>query len=110
MTDFITDKMFRDLSFTHKRLNLFKYIGAFVIILSAIPSLAGEIKPMDTAKSAMLNATRFMVDNVSVNGGYVRLYLPDLSRRWGELELYKTQVQVQDPGITSMGNLFLDAY
>jgi PelA/Pel-15E family pectate lyase len=61
-------------------------------------------------KQAMLNATRFMVDKISVNGGYARLYLPDMSRRWGELEFYKTQIQVQSPGTTSMGNLFLDAY
>ena len=35
---------------------------------------------------AMKRATRFMVENVSTNGGYVWTYLPDLSRRWGELE------------------------
>ena len=37
-------------------------------------------------------------------------YTPDLSRRWGEMEAYKTMIWVQPPGTTSMGHLFLDAY
>lgn len=60
--------------------------------------------------ATMKNASRFMDEEVSVNGGYVRLYKADLSRRWGELEFYKTQIQVQSYGVVSMGNLFLDAY
>ncbi|HLU88267.1 MAG TPA: pectate lyase [Cyclobacteriaceae bacterium] len=62
------------------------------------------------AEKAMLNATKFMVEEVSTQGGYASIYLPDFSRRWGELESYKTQVWVQDPGTVSMGNLLLDAY
>ncbi len=31
------------------------------------------------AKSAMMRATRFMVEKVSNNGGYVAHYLPDMS-------------------------------
>lgn len=61
-------------------------------------------------QKAMRAASKFMDEEVSVNGGYVRVYLPDLSRRWGELEFYKTQIQVQSYGVVSMGNLFLDAY
>ena len=86
---------------------------SFFLIASILISSAGfgqKKNLLQDAKKAMLNATRFMVDEVSVNGGYARLYLPDMSRRWGELEFYKTQVQVQSPGTTSMGNLFLDAY
>ena len=30
-------------------------------------------------------ATRFMTDKVAFDGGYVWCYLPDFSRRWGEL-------------------------
>lgn len=58
----------------------------------------------------MLRATRFMVEKVSTNGGYVWYYLPDLSRRWGEMEAYSTMIWVQSPGTVSMGHLFLDAY
>ncbi len=107
---FIAGRMRKDSSFIPKPQHIYRYVGAFIIILYATRAIAGDGNPRDDVKATMLNATRFMVEKVSVNGGYVRLYLPDLSRRWGELELYKTQVQVQDPGITSMGNLFLDAY
>lgn len=41
---------------------------------------------------------------------YVAHYLTDFSRRWGELEGFKSQVWVQSPGTVSMGEVFLDAY
>jgi hypothetical protein len=59
---------------------------------------------------AMKRATTFMVDKVSTNGGFVWAYLPDLSRRWGELEARDTQIWIQPPGTGTMGHLFLDAY
>ena len=61
-------------------------------------------------RRAMMDATRYMVEKVSTQGGFVANYLPDLSRRWGEVEFYSTQIQVQDAGVVSMGNIFLDAY
>lgn len=60
--------------------------------------------------NAMSEATHFMVDEVAVNGGYVWSYLPDMSKRWGEMEAYDTMVWVQPPGTATMGHLFLDAY
>lgn len=59
---------------------------------------------------AMKRATTFMVDKVSTEGGYVWSYLPDFSRRWGELEARKTMIWIQPPGTPIMGHLFLDAY
>ncbi|WP_126174313.1 pectate lyase [Altericroceibacterium xinjiangense] len=59
----------------------------------------------------MKKATRFMVEEVATGeGGYVWSYLPDMSRRWGELEAYPSMVWVQPPGTPTMGHLFLDAY
>ncbi|MFP1133217.1 pectate lyase [Asticcacaulis sp. W401b] len=58
----------------------------------------------------MRRATRFMTDKVAVNGGYVWSYLPDFSRRWGEMEAKPSMIWVQPPGTPSMGHLFLDAY
>ena len=58
----------------------------------------------------MKRATTFMVEKVSTNGGYVWAYLPDRSRRWGELEARDTQIWIQPPGTATMGHLFLDAY
>jgi hypothetical protein len=60
-------------------------------------------------EQAMVKATKFMVDSVSTNGGYVWYYLPDRSRRWGEMEAYKTMIWMQD-GTVSMGHIMLDAY
>jgi len=62
-------------------------------------------------REAMLEATRYMVEEVSTNGGYVNHYKIDFSRRWAEIEAYETQIWVQPPGGTvGMGHLFLDAY
>ena len=66
----------------------------------------GRRQILDTMK----RATVFMVESVSTNGGYVWSYLPDLSRRWGELEARDTMIWVQPPGTPAMGHLFLDAY
>ena len=55
----------------------------------------------DQVRAAMKNATRYMVEAVSTNGGYVWFYTPDLSRRWGEMEAYETMIWVQPPGTTS---------
>ncbi|MEO5999135.1 MAG: pectate lyase, partial [Chitinophagaceae bacterium] len=80
------------------------------ILLSGVPLIAQKTDLATDAAKAMLNATHYMVEKVSTNGGYVGTYLPDLSRRWGELEFYKTQIQVQSDGVVSMGNIFMDAY
>jgi PelA/Pel-15E family pectate lyase len=66
--------------------------------------------PVEKVLDAMKKATCFMVEKVSTNGGYLWTYLPDLSRRWGEMEAYDSMIWVQPPGTTSMGHLFLDAY
>lgn len=83
------------------------------VSLSSLIVLSGFAQPKkleQETRSAMLSATRFMVEKASTNGGYVAYYMPDFSRKWGELEAFHTQVWVQDPGTVSMGNVFLDAY
>ncbi len=87
-----------------------KFFG-FTICLFYFQSLAAQTRiSVSDAKAAMMRATRFMVEKVSNNGGYVAHYLPDMSRRWGELEGFDSQIWVQSPGTISMGNIFLDAY
>lgn len=58
----------------------------------------------------MKRATTFMVEDVATNGGYVWSYLPDRSRRWGELEARETMIWIQPPGTPTMGHIYLDAY
>ncbi len=64
----------------------------------------------DKVLDAMKRATRFMVEKVGNRGAYVWQYLPDMSRRWGELEALPTMGWIQNPGTAAMGHLFLDAY
>jgi PelA/Pel-15E family pectate lyase len=61
-------------------------------------------------EAAMRRATEFMVEKVAYRGGYLWNYLPDFSRRWGEMEARETMIWLQPPGTSSMGHVFLDAY
>ena len=81
-------------------------------ILIAAAGFADAVTAPDRRQitDAMKRATVFMVEKVSTKGGYVWFYLPDLSRRWGELEARRTQIWIQPPGTATMGHLFLDAY
>lgn len=60
-------------------------------------------------KDCMHKATGFMMDELSQNGGFVSSYLPDLSRRWGELEAYPSMIWIDGP-TPAMGNILLDAW
>lgn len=81
-------------------------------MLASAPALAMQQAAPDRLAmlAAMKRATRFMVDEASVGGGYVWSALPDFSRRWGELEAAPTMIWVQPPGTATMGHLFLDAW
>jgi len=61
-------------------------------------------------ETTMKRATQFMVEKVAHRGGYLWNYLPDFSRRWGEMEARETMIWLQPPGTSSMGHLYLDAY
>ena len=61
-------------------------------------------------RQAMRRATQYMMDEVSVGGGFVWNYLPDFSRQWGELEARRTMVWLQSPGTPEVGQVLLDAY
>lgn len=60
--------------------------------------------------AAMKRATRFMLENVAYRGGYVWAYLPDMSRRWGEMEAFPSMIWMQPPGTATVGHLYLDCY
>ncbi|HEX2852631.1 MAG TPA: pectate lyase [Opitutaceae bacterium] len=78
---------------------------------NASPAAGRTEAPSRTAVLAtMKRATEFMTGKVAVRGGYVWYYLPDLSRRWGELEATPEMIWVQAPGTVQMGHVFLDAF
>ena len=85
--------------------------GAFAANSEATASAQNDATPdAATIRATMKTATEFMVDKVSTNGGYVWSYLPDFSRRWGELEAKPSMIWVQPPGTATMGHLFMDAW
>ncbi|WP_372772684.1 pectate lyase [Mangrovibacterium sp.] len=89
-----------------KRTKLFILFAAFL----TIGKVEAQKPTRDQITETMLKATQYMVEEVSTNGGYVWYYLPDFSRRWGEMEAYPTMIWLQHPGTISMGHLFLDTY
>ena len=78
-----------------------------LLLVAAQPAAA---QSREEIQRTMRRATQFMVEEVSTNGGYVWSYLPDMSRRWGEIEAKPSMIWVQPPGTATMGHLFLDAY
>lgn len=64
----------------------------------------------ETVTTTMKTATRFMMDKVSYQGGFVWNYLPDFSRSWGEMEAKRTMVWIQPPGTPTVGHILMDAY
>jgi PelA/Pel-15E family pectate lyase len=103
---------------TRRFLRPTRLLGVLVsaVVLSGPPGPARAQSPAPAAPErrqvldAMKRATTFMVDTVATRGGYVWQYLPDFSRRWGEIEARPTMIWLQPPGTPTMGHLFLDAY
>ena len=75
-----------------------------------LPTAAAQAQSRAEIERVMRRATEFMVDRVADHGGFVWTYLPDLSRRWGEMEAEPGMLWVQAPGTATMGHLFLDAF
>lgn len=81
---------------------------ALLSLLVAVP--AASQPQREEIVQTMRRATRFMTERVADGGGYVWYYLPDMSRRWGEMEAERGMIWVQAPGTATMGHLFLDAF
>ena len=79
-------------------------------LLSSSAALAQKKDLNLEVRQAMLDATRFMVEKVSTNGGYVSHYLLDFSRRWAEQEAYDTQIMLTYGMTPNMGDVFLNSY
>ena len=76
---------------------LIKYIKVllcifFFVFVSTTRTIAQTKDLTVETKQAMMNATKFMVEKISVNGGYVSLYLPDLSLMLQPVRLLQVQV------------------
>jgi PelA/Pel-15E family pectate lyase len=82
----------------------------FLLLLLSTAAPTAQAPTRTQLLDTMKRATAFMVDKVSTQGGYVWSYLPDFSRRWGEMEARPTMIWIQPPGTATMGHLYLDAY
>lgn len=83
-----------------------------LLALIALLLLPAGLAAQDRAEieSTMRRATQYMVEQIADRGGYVWTYLPDSTRRWGEMEAEPGMIWVQAPGTATMGHLFLDAF
>jgi PelA/Pel-15E family pectate lyase len=79
-------------------------------LLALLLPAAASAQNRAEIERTMRRATEYMVERVADHGGYVWTYLPDLSRRWGEMEAEPGMIWVQAPGTATMGHIFLDAY
>ncbi|HTU09899.1 MAG TPA: pectate lyase [Allosphingosinicella sp.] len=85
---------------------IFRLLALFALLLPSASLAQGRAE----IERTMRRATQYMVERVADHGGYVWTYLPDLSRRWGEMEAEPGMLWVQAPGTATMGHLFLDAF
>ena len=77
--------------------------------LMAFSSCAPQPSRNDIMK-AMKEATAYMMDSVSVNGGFVWNVTADGQRRWGEMEAYPTMIWLQAPATPEVGETLLEAF
>jgi PelA/Pel-15E family pectate lyase len=88
---------------------MMRLIAALLLLFGGLAAPAAAQSRAEIERT-MKRATRFMVEDLATNGGYVWSYLPDKSRRWGEIEAKPSMIWVQPPGTATMGHLYLDAY
>lgn len=62
------------------------------------------------ATEALRQTTGYLTTQVAAGGGYLGVYLPDLSDQWGEEHATRTQNWIQPPGSPSVGFAFLQAW
>ena len=85
-------------------------LALFALFIGTFLCASQEKPARDAALSAMKKATVFMMERVSLHGGFVWKYSADLSERWGEIPARKTQIWVQPPGTSSVGRIMLEAF
>ena len=79
------------------------------VLLVVAQSITAKAPDEKKVLETMKQATRFMMEKASCNGGFVWSYLPDFSRRWGEIEAKPTMIWIES-GTPLVGHVLLDMY
>lgn len=87
-----------------------KSIFIISMLLATFNAAYGDVPSKESILATMKTSSRFMMEKVSYQGGFVWAYLPDFSRQWGELEARRSMIWIQPPGTASVGHVLLDAY
>lgn len=83
---------------------------ALLLIAGIIPLHAnGSAPSRDDVLTTMKAATKFMSEEVALEGGYVWVVSEDLTQRWGEVRARPSQIWLQG-GTERVGQILLDAY
>ncbi len=86
------------------------FLASHALSFSQASSTTNNAISTTAVLHTMKKATRFMMEKVSYKGGFVWSYMPDFSRRWGEMEAYPSMIWIQAPGTASVGHVLLDAF
>ena len=85
--------------------------GTLVYSLYLVAPLARADEPSrEQALTAASQATRFLTEQVSTNGGYLWAYSDDLKLREGEGVVKTNTIWVQPPGTPTIGQCFVALY
>ena len=93
-----------------KHLCLASMALAFCCSASGGTASADEAPTREQVLAAMARATDFMMNTVSLRGGFVWKYSLDLKERYGELKARDSMIWVEPPGTPSVGLMLVEAY
>lgn len=71
---------------------------------------AGQAADKEQVIDAMKLSTTYMMDMVSLRGGFLQRYAADLSERWGELPARQSMIWVEGTATVGVGDVLLKAY
>ena len=75
-----------------------KLILLISMLLSSCNAAYGDGPSKEYVLATIKTSSRFMMEKVSYQGGFVWAYLPDFSRQWGELEARRSMIELREHG------------
>jgi len=91
-------------------LRLVRVVTAMLCLHAFAPTAQAEDFTPSDADAALRRAVTFFRKKIAVEGGYVHLTSDDLAKREGENKVSPSQVWIQPPSTSTVGQAYLDAY